>query len=73
MTCFRYMSTSSLFLTGQLSSFETCAISFPISLFSSLQYSLFYVLLPSLPSAGRSNPRGIQGDLIKWGTVSMVE
>ena len=37
MTCFMYFFTSSLFLTGQLSSFEMCAISFPLSLFSLLQ------------------------------------
>ena len=26
MTCFKYLFTSSLFLTGQLSSFEMCAV-----------------------------------------------
>ena len=37
MTCFMYFFTSSLFLTGQLSSFEMCAISFSLSLFRLLQ------------------------------------
>ena len=37
MTCFKYFFTSSLFLIGQLSSFEMCAISFSLSLFSVLQ------------------------------------
>jgi hypothetical protein len=34
---FKYLFTNSLFLTGQLSSFEICAISFPLSVFSLLQ------------------------------------
>jgi hypothetical protein len=37
MTCFRYLFTSSLFLIGQLSSFEMCAISCSLSLFSLLR------------------------------------
>jgi hypothetical protein len=37
MTCFKYLFTISLFLTGLLSPFEMCAISFRLSLFSSLQ------------------------------------
>ena len=37
MNCFKYLFTSSLFLTGQLSSFEMYAISFSLSLFSLLQ------------------------------------
>ena len=36
-TCFKYLFINSLFLIGQLSSFEMCTISFPLSLFSSLQ------------------------------------
>ena len=34
MTCFRYLLTSTLFLTGQWSSFVMFPISFPLSLFS---------------------------------------
>ena len=34
MTCFRYLLTNTLFLTGQWSSFVMFAISFPLSLFS---------------------------------------
>ena len=37
MTCFKYLFTSSLFLIGQLSSFEMCAINFSFSLFNLLQ------------------------------------
>jgi len=37
MSCFKYCFTSSLFLIGQLSSFEMCAISFSLSLFSLMQ------------------------------------
>ena len=34
MTCFSYLFTNTRFLTGQLSSFEMSAITFPLSLFS---------------------------------------
>ena len=37
MACFKYLFTSSLFLIGQLSSFEMSAISFSLSLFNLLQ------------------------------------
>jgi hypothetical protein len=40
MSCFKYFFTSSLFLIGQLSSFEMCAINFSLSLFSLLQSSV---------------------------------
>ena len=36
-------------------------------------YTLFYVLLPTLWSAGTSNTLGIQGQLIKRATVSVTE
>ena len=50
MTCFRYLLTNTLFLTGQWSSFVMFAISFPLSLFSLSQSCnrcyTFWVPLP---------------------------
>ena len=44
MTCFRYLLTNTLFLTGQWSSFVMFAISFPLSLFSLPQsYNRCYI------------------------------
>ena len=50
MTCFRYLLTNTLFLTGQWSSFVMFAISFPLSLFSLPQsYNRCSTVWVSLP------------------------